>query len=158
MASRKGQFKKGGGRVGGSHHTKHRKHHSQAMTVYRPKEVVKYRTRTIVKHHRARGGGALAVGRGGFHSSTGFNLADFRAPGIASLFGYSKAGKGFAALNDMMAKLPTLGKAPPEAVAALIAYYFRNKHDIIADTATALMNIAGYEIGQSGYSLSGDDD
>ena len=160
MASRKGQFKKGGGRVGGGSHSKKRKaHHSTALVPYRAAPVV-YKTRHVTKvvKVRSKGGGkrALVHAHGGGHIIPGpFRL---KTAGIASLVGYSEAGKGFAALQDVLHKLPTIGKLPPEAVAGALANYFAPHSEWLDAAATAFLDIAGYKVGQAGYSISGDDE
>lgn len=139
--------------------SKKRKTSTKAITIYRSAPpVVRTKTRTVVikSKRKHRGGGSRHLG--GFHHAEGFELADFRPAGIAALVGYSEAGKGFDALQTMLDKLPAMGKAPKEAIAGLLAYYFRAKSDWVADAAVALLNIGGYKIGQQGFTISGDDD
>lgn len=130
------------------------------MTVYRGgSPAVRTVTKTVVIKSKRKGGrNRSARHMGGFETSTGFNLADMRPAGISALIGYSEAGKGFAALQDLLDKLPAAGKAPKEAIAGLIAYWFREKSDWIADAAVAFLNVGGYKLGQQGFQISGDGD
>jgi hypothetical protein len=143
----------------GGHKKKSRGSSSTAMVRYSPAPAVKYKTRTVVIHKKRKGGGHKSARHmGGFATREGFNLEDLRPAGISALIGYSESGKGFDALQTVLDKLPKMGKAPREALAGLLAYYFRDKSDWIADAAVAFLNIGGYKIGQAGFSISGDDD
>jgi hypothetical protein len=140
---------------------KKRKKGSTAMTVYRGgSPAVRTVTKTVVikSKRKGHGRGRSARHMGGFETATGFNLADMRPAGISALIGYSEAGKGFSALQDLLDKIPEAGKAPKEAIAGLIAYWFREKSDWIADAAVAFLNIGGYKLGQQGFAIKGDDD
>jgi hypothetical protein len=147
--ARVGQFKKGGGRV-----TNGRRSRSTAIARRSPAKVVtRYRTRTVkvarrrrTAHGTAHGGGRIVPGP--------FRL---KSAAIASIAGYSEAKKGLPMLSDTLAKLPTVGKLPREAVAALILNYFANKSPWIDAAAQAYFDIAGYKLGMSGYEISGDD-
>jgi len=147
--ARVGQFKKGGGRV-----TNGRRSRSTAVARRSPAVVTRYRTRTVKvarrrrhsAHGTAHGGGRIVPGP--------FRL---KSAAIASIVGYSEAKKGLPMLSDTLAKLPTVGKLPREAVAALILNYFANKSPWIDAAAQAYFDIAGYKLGMSGYEFSGDD-
>lgn len=129
----------------------------QSRTVTRyvkgPTRVVRVGAPPLLRTRRRRGGGGGS--RGGKLVPSTFRL---KQHGIAALYGYSEAGKGFAQIKELMDKLPTFGHVPKEAVAALIANYFANKSPWLDAAAAALGDIAGYKFGQAGFQLQGDDD
>lgn len=97
--ARKGQFKKGGGRVGGStHHTK-RRHSTTTALAHAPRVVTKYRTRSAPKANRRtrRKHGAGGIG--------GVNIGHVAL--AAAALGYATSEKnGVAMIKDNVAKLP----------------------------------------------------
>lgn len=144
-----------------SGHSKKRKHSggSTALVRYVPSApVVRTRTRTIVKTVRKGGGGQSVMRRE--HGAGEMMPGPFRlkSGAIAGLVGYSESGKGFTALQEFMGKLPTIGKLPKEAIAGVLANYFGDRSEWIDAAAQALIDIAGYKLGQAGFAISGDDD
>lgn len=94
--ARKGQFKKGGGRVGASHHTKRRKSHTTTAVAHRPRthtvHKTKYRTRTVVKRSRGKSGGGIKL----------LHLA-----GAAAVLGFvTSDNHGIATVKEYGAKIP----------------------------------------------------
>lgn len=146
---------------GGKSHSKKRKHSSgsTAMVRYVPSApAVRYKTRTVTKVVRKGGGGTSVMRRE--HGAGEMMPGPFRlkSGAIAGLVGYSEAGKGATAIQEFMNKLPTLGKLPKEAVAGMIANYFGDRSEWVDAAAQALIDIAGYKLGQAGFAISGDDD
>lgn len=122
--------------------------------------VYKTRTRTVAVAAKRRSGSSGTSVMKREHGAGQMIPGPFRlkSAGIASLVGYSESGKGFAALQEFMVKLPTLGKLPKEAVAGLILNYFADRGEWVDAAAQAMIDIAGYKVGQAGFSISGDDD
>lgn len=136
------------------------KRKSTALVRYKASApVVRYKTRTKTVVVRRSGAGSAATIRKA-HGAGEFIPGPFRmkSMGFSSLIGYSEAGKGFAALQDFMLKLPTVGKLPKEAIAGAILNYFGDRHELVDAAAQAFLDVAAYKVGQSGYSVSGEDD
>lgn len=145
-----------------------KKHHrksggSKAIVRYVPSApVVRTKTRTIVKKIKSRGGGMSTMKRehGAGHIVPGpFRL---KSAAVSALAGYSAAGKGLPQLQELLNKLPQLGKAPKEAIAGLILNYFADRPGAIGEWADAgaqaFIDIGAYKIGEAGFAISGDDD
>lgn len=159
--AKKGQFKKGGGRVGDGRARKSKKHGSTALVRYVPSApTVRYKTRThtVVKH--SKGGGRSLMKRE--HGAGEFIPGPFRqkSMAISAALGYAKGGHGLTQLNDLMEKIPSIGNVPKVAIAALIANKFADRGDWYDAGAQSLCDIAAYEFGQQGLkmSVSGDED
>jgi hypothetical protein len=157
---RKGQFKKGGGRVGDGRSRK-RRSHSKALTVYRPAPVVVTRTRHVKVPVRVRsksGGGRALMRRE--HGAGEFMPGPFRVKSMAvsAALGYAKGGHGLTQLNELIEKLPTVGGVPKMAVAALLLNKFADRGDWYDAAAQAAADIAAYEFGQAGLAMKGEDD
>lgn len=157
---RKGQFKKGGGRVGGSSH-KRRKSSSRALTVYRPSApvvVTKTRRVRVPVHVRSKSGGRSLMRRE--HGAGEFIPGPFRVKSmvVATALGYAKGGHGLVQLNELIEKLPTIGSVPKVAVAALLVNKFADRGDWYDGAAQALCDVAAYEFGQAGMKMQGEDD
>lgn len=118
-----------------------------------PTRVVRLGAPPVITKRRRRGGSGRA--RGGSIIPSQFRL---KSHGIAALYGYSEAGKGLPQVKELMDKLPKIGKAPPEAIAALICNYFAGKSPWVDAAAAALGDIAGYKLGQQGFAIQGDFD
>lgn len=153
--ARKGQFKKGGGRVGGgsshtTHRTKHRKSGgSKSIVVRQPAPIVNVRTSNAPakRHHTGRrrhggGGGDLSMNR----------VA--KLAGIGALLGFT-VGDGAPKKLEILDKIPDIGKLPKEAVIGGIAYVLRKKHRLLGDIALASLIVAGNKLGRNEFKLSG---
>jgi hypothetical protein len=149
--SRKGQFKKGGGRVGGAA----RRSRSTSLARSSSRVVTRTRTVRVPVYRRAKMGGAARAHGGGKLIPGAFRL---KSAAIAGLAGYSEAKKGLAMLSDTLDKLPTVGKLPKEAIAGLIFNYFASRNPWIDAAAQAYLDIAGYKLGMAGFAISGDED
>lgn len=151
--ARKGQFKKGGGRVGGTSHSKSHKSHakSRSIVVRQPAPiVVRTTSHAPAKRH---GGGRRR--RGG--SSGGGDLSLNRIgklAGIGALLGFT-VGDGAPKKLEILDKLPSIGKLPQEAIIGGIAYVLRRKHRLLADTALVSLIVAGNKLGRNEFKLSG---
>lgn len=158
--ARKGQFKKGGGRVGEGR-SRRRSSTSKALTVYRPRPVVVTRTRHVkvpVRVHAKRGSGRSLMKRehGGGEIVPGpFRL---RSAALSSLIGYSESGAGFTAIKELLDKLPDVKGIPREVLAGLALNYFADRGDWFDAGAQAFLDIGSYKFGQSGFKISGDED
>jgi hypothetical protein len=173
MSSRVGQFKKGGGRItNGRKHTHQAK--SKALTIVERvrvpaptvkiirvgngnRQVATTKRSAAGRHHHRRSPHALMLKE---HGAGEMIPGPFRlrSAGIASLLGYSDAGKGLTAVKDLLDKLPTIGKVPKKALAGLVLNYFANKNDYLDAAAQAFLDVGAYEFGQKGYELAGDED
>jgi hypothetical protein len=131
---------------------------STAIVRYSPTApAVRTRTRTVTKIVRKGGGGTSVMRRemgSGKMVPGPFRL---KSMGVASLIGYSEAGKGFAALQEFVQKLPEVGKLPKEALAGLVLNYFGDRNEWVDAAAQAFLDVGAYKVGQSGYTVSGDD-
>lgn len=158
--ARKGQFKKGGGRVGDGRSRK--RSSSKALTIYRsapPVVVTKTRKVRVPVHVRSkRGGGRSLVRRE--HGAGEFIPGPFRVKSmvVSAALGYAKGGHGLAQLNELIEKLPTIGTVPKVAIAALIANKFADRGDWYDGAAQAFCDVAAYEFGQAGLQMKGDDE
>ncbi len=161
--ARKGQFKKGGGRVGDGRSRKRRSSSSKALTVYRAPAapVVVTRTRHVkvpVRVHAKRGSSRSLIRRE--HGAGEFIPGPFRVKSmvISAALGYAKGGHGLAQLNELIEKLPTVGSVPKVAIAALLANKFADRGDWYDGAAQALCDVAAYEFGQAGMQMKGEDE
>jgi hypothetical protein len=116
-----------------------------------PTRVVRLGAPPIVRRRRR---GGSSSGRGGKLIPSTFRL---KQHGVAALYGYTEDGTSMPQIKELMDKLPTVGKVPKEAIAALIANYFANKSPWLDAAAAALGDIAGYKLGQQKFAISGDD-
>lgn len=142
-----GQFVKGGH---SHHHTKHRASTSRAITVRAPAPVV---IRESVSVRAAPKHGRHHVKR--HHGGGGREPIKVKAEGAGwgALYGYLETQKA-----DLMAKIPTLGGLPKEAIVGLALHFTLAKKNKHADRAAAAgLTIAGYKFGAAGFKLSGDD-
>lgn len=158
--ARKGQFKKGGGRVGDGRGRK-RSHSSKALTVYRPSApvvVTKTRHVKVPVHVRSKGGGRSLMRRE--HGAGDFMPGPFRVKSMAvsAALGYAKGGHGLTQLNELIEKLPTVGSVPKMAVAAVLLNKFADRGDWYDAAAQAAADISAYEFGQAGLQMKGEDD
>jgi hypothetical protein len=145
-----------------------RKHHSSggggAMVRYVPSApAVRYKTRTKVIVKKSKSGGTSVMKRE--HGTGEMVPGPFRvkSAAVASLLGYSEAGKGAQGIQEVLNKLPAVGKLPKEALAGLAINFFADRasgsmYEWADAAAQALLDIGAYKVGQSGYALSGDDD
>lgn len=138
--ARKGQFKKGGGRVGhASHHGKHK-----AKTRY----VTKTKTRTVhvkAKHHRRRS-----------HGGGGVGLKHLAIAGGALAF-LTGAASPIAAIKDNANKLPgakTFGATAVAGVALLAIDKFVKPNKWLRAAGYAGIVIAAATVGNKGSSFS----
>lgn len=153
--ARKGQFKKGGGRVGHASHSSGGRSRSKSR---KSKSIVVRQAAPIVirqsssspakrhpkRHHsRHRGGG-------NDHSLT----RRLKLAAIGGLLGYT-VGEGAPSKLDILDKIPDIGKLPKEAVIAGIAYVGRRLHPLVNDLATVALIVAGNKLGKAGFKLSG---
>ena len=181
---RTGQFKKGGGRVGdgrhaaGSRSKPRRRSSAKGLTIVEnvraPAPIVKVvrvpaapaattsrsAKRTsggghTARHHRSAQAIVLRAHGAGEFIPGPFRL---RSAAIAGALGYADGGKGLTALKDILGKLPTVGKVPPEVLAGAVANYFADRGDWFDAGAQALLDVGAYKMGQAGFALSGDDD
>lgn len=149
---RKGQFKSGGGRVGGSSHTSRpRKTTSTAIVVRQPAPVV-VRASSHAPAKRHHGGGRRHRNGGGGNGDSLVSIA--KEAGIAALMGYTIGDKAPHKL-EFLDKIPDIGKLPKEAVIGGIAFVFRRKHRLIASLAKVGLIVAGNKIGANEFKLSG---
>lgn len=152
--ARKGQFKKGGGRVGGSSHTSHTKSRSRkstAIVVRQPQTVVVRPSASRAPAKRHHGGGRRRNGNGGDGASL---LQLGKEAGIAALMGYTIGDKAPHKL-EFLDKIPDIGKLPKEAIIGGIAYALRRKHRLIASVARVGFIVAGNKVGANEFKLSG---
>lgn len=158
--ARKGQFKKGGGRVGEGR-SRRRSSTSKALTVYRPRPVVVTRTRHVkvpVRVHPKRGGGRSLMKRehGGGEIIPGpFRL---RSAAVSSLIGYSESGAGFTAIKELIDKIPDVKGIPREILAGIALNYFADPGDWFDAGAQAFLDVGAYKFGHAGFKLTGEED
>lgn len=150
--ARKGQFKKGGGRVGSGHARK--RSSSKAITRYRTRTITKTRRVHVGarKHRRGRR-------RGG---SGGINMLHLglATAGLAFVTGPKSP---ITQVRDMGAKIPgakTFGTAAAVGVAALAVDRFLKPNKWLKLLGTAGVILAAAKIGESGtdFKFVGDDD
>ena len=185
--ARVGQFKKGGGRVGnGRTHTKHTKQPSHApkqrrrraatskaltivekvpapvVRIVRPRAAPQHAVTHYRHHSRPRAPSqsqieqAIAEAHGVGEMVPGnFRL---RSAAVAGAVGYADSGKGLGFLHDLLAKMPTIGKVPKEALVGLLANYFAGENEWYDALAQGMLDVGAYKFGQAGFSMSGDDD
>lgn len=135
---------------------------SKALTVYRSAPVVVTKTRRVKVpvHVRSKSGGRSLMKRehGGGEMVPGpFRL---RSAAVSGLIGYSESGQGksLAQVQELLAKLPSFGKVPKEAIAGLILNYFADRGDWFDAGAQAFLDVGAYKFGVAGFSMQGDDD
>ncbi len=143
---------------------KKKKKHSTAMTVYRsaaPVVVTKTRRVKVPVHVRSKSGSGRALMKrehgGGEFVPGPFRL---RSAAVSGLIGYSESGQGksLAQVQELLNKLPSIGKVPKEAIAGLILNYFADRGDWFDAGAQAFLDVGSYKFGQAGFSMQGDDD
>lgn len=152
--ARKGQFKKGGGRVGGgtSHKSSHRRSTKSKSIVVRQPAPIVVRTTSHAPARRHSGGGRRGGGNGGGGELSLNRLG--KLAGIGALMGFT-VGEGAPKKLEILDKIPDIGKLPKEGVLAIGAYLLRRKHRLIADTCLVAAIVAGNKIGKNEFKLSG---
>ncbi len=151
--ARKGQFKKGGGRVGGSHSKRSggsRKSKSRAIVVRQPAPIVIRSGGGHVTKHKKHHGGKRRHGDG---SAGGFTQK-LKLAAVAAGFGYT-VGANAPHKLEFLDKLPTIKGIPQEALIGGFAYVFRRKHKVIDMISTVGFILAGAKVGQNEFKLSG---
>lgn len=167
MANRKGVtpphlkkylFKKGSS-------TMKKKKASTALVRY-AKPIVITKTRHIkvpVRVRQKAGGGRSLMKRE--HGAGEMLPGPFRlrSAAIAGAIGYSEVGggtKNLTFVNDLLAKLPVIGKVPREALAGLILNYFSDRGDWFDAGAQAFCDVGAYKLGlqEFEFSVKGEDD
>lgn len=149
--ARKGQFKKGGGRVGGR---ARKRHSSKAITRYRTRTrtVTKYRSRGAHRKHRRRGS----------RRGAGLNLMNvgIATAGLAYL---TSANSPIQAIRTTAAKIPgaaTFGTPAAVGIAALAVdrFLWRNKWLKLAGVAGVVLAAAKLGEQNTSFKFIGDDD
>jgi hypothetical protein len=148
--ARKGQFKKGGGRVGGSTRKsssrKRRSHHSTAM-VHAPRTHTVYKTRTRhVKVHSKR--------RRAVESSAKLGTLALVGAGAAYLMS-DKSGEMTKSVREAAAKIPGAATFGPVAALGLGAFavnrfVLKRKNKYLSALATIGVVAAAMKIGEQG--------
>lgn len=160
---RKGQFKKGGGRVGAPKRRRTTST-SRALTIVEKPQVKVIRVpQSVVSRQaprsatRRRSTRSLVLRE---HGAGELIPGPFRqkSAAVSSALGYADGGKGLTGLKELIDKVPTTGKVPRKLVLGLVANYFADRGDWIDAAAQSLIDIGAYEFGQAGFSMSGEDD
>lgn len=167
--ARKGQFKKGGGRVGDGRGRKRSRScapTSRALTIVEKPQVKVIRVPTSAiatrrkgsapSRRRASSGTIIARAHGAGEFIPGpFRM---RSAAISGALGFADAGKGLTGLKDLLDKIPTHGKVPKELLVGLALNYFADRGDWVDAGAQAFIDVGAFKFGQAGFTMSGDED
>lgn len=136
--------------VKGHHTTSHRASKSKAIVVRQASPVVIRESVTVSRPKKKHHGGKRHHAGGGGREPI---KAKLEGAGWGGLFGYLETNKA-----DLMAKIPTFGGIPKEAIiGAALHFTLAKKHKHADRAAAAGFTIAGYKFGLAGFKLSGDE-